>query len=455
MVKYSCLTCDKSFKQKGHYDFHMNRKTPCKKNEEQVNTIIKKLNVGLFEARSYDDVKTHYDTVLNKDKSTFRSSNDEPTPIGCIEEMLEPIPLEFWEKKDLKILDPCCGNGNFHLVIANKLRLAKNSSILHFNDINVDRLENVKTIFKDPIISNKDFLKEEFDSDYDMIVGNPPYALLMEDGSRASKNHNISSLFIKKSIDCLKDDGYLVYIVPDNWMSLSDRNKFCELLTSYQFVKLSIHKAKYWFPRVGSSFTWFILQKTLGRLPFTVEYLHKKVVHISMVSSQVSSYIPLFYSKYTQSIFRKTVDSGLEKYNVETSSDLHKYTKRQCISSTADDVFKYKLIHTPKQTVWSNRPHKFQDGWKVFISTTDTYNVFVDNCGMTQSIAFIRVDTEEEAKRICSQLLSPLYRFINNACRYGNFNNIRILQKFPISIGDPYVELGITLDEIAYIESHL
>ena len=74
---------------------------------------------------------------------------------------------------------------------------------------------------------------------------------------------------------------------------------------------------------------------------------------------------------------------------------------------------------------------------------------------MTQSIAFIKVDTEEEAKRISIQLLSPLYRFINNACRYGNFNNIRILQRLPISFGDPYVEFGITPEEIVYLESHL
>jgi hypothetical protein len=74
---------------------------------------------------------------------------------------------------------------------------------------------------------------------------------------------------------------------------------------------------------------------------------------------------------------------------------------------------------------------------------------------MTQSIAFIRVDTEQEAKSICRMLLSPLYRFLNNACRYGNFNNIRILQKFPVCNQDPYIAFGITPDEIEYIQCHL
>ena len=65
------------------------------------------------------------------------------------------------------------------------------------------------------------------------------------------------------------------------------------------------------------------------------------------------------------------------------------------ISNQKTDEFKYKLIHTPKQTVWANRPHKYQTGYKVFISTTTYYGVFVDKCGMTQSIAFIRCDNKK------------------------------------------------------------
>lgn len=455
MVKYSCLNCEKVFNQKGHYDSHINRKTPCKKDETLTISAVKKLNIGLFDSLPYEYVKRYYDNQLNKDLSTFNSSNDEPTPIGCIEEMLEPIPDEFWKQENLKILDPCCGNGNFHLVIANKLRIAGNKGCLHFNDINLKRIENVNAVFKNAFVTANDFLIDSFDNDYDLIVGNPPYALIMDNGKRASKNHSISSLFIKKSLECLKDGGYLAYIIPDNWMSLADRNTLCRILTEYQFIKLSIHKAKKWFPKVGSSFTWFVLQKKNGVDPFIVEYIHKKNEYSSVVKCQVRSYIPLFYSTFTQSIFDKTIDSKLPKYKVETSSDLHKYTKRELINDNESIEFKYRLIHTPKQTVWAKRPHKYQAGWKVFISTTDTYSAFVDNCGMTQSIAFIRCETKEMAESICEQLKSPLYKFLNNACRYGNFNNIRILQQFPISTKNPYDEFGITANEIKYIESYL
>lgn len=78
--------------------------------------------------------------------------------------------------------------------------------------------------------------------------------------------------------------------------------------------------------------------------------------------------------------------------------------------------------------VWSNKPHKYQKGYKVFISLTNQYGTFIDNCGMTQSIAFVRCKSLKEAKRIQAELNNPVYVFVNNITRYGNFNNIRVLQ---------------------------
>lgn len=129
----------------------------------------------------------------------------------------------------------------------------------------------------------------------------------------------------------------------------------------------------------------------------------------------------------------KTIDNAaLKKFDVKTSSDLHKYTKRDFIADQPSEIFKFKLIHTPSQTVYASKPHKYQEGYKVFISTTDKYQVFVDTCGMTQSIVFILCNTEEEAHLFSQVLKHPLYIFINNICRWGNFNNIRILQSFPL-----------------------
>ena len=412
---------------------------------------------------SYEELKQNFDNLLNKDKSTYKNSNDEPTPIGCIEEMLNHIPQEAWTP-DVKILDPCCGNGNFHLYALNKLKslgLSDKEIVdnnLFFNDINLARLQNVQQLYGDGAnITMMDFLRYPEDVKYDIIYANPPYAKFTKDNKRASKNHTLVRDFMSKSLRLLKDGGYMVYIIPNNWMSLADRNIVIKELTQYNFIHLDIHGAKKWFPKIGSSFTWLVMQKSKQAPTYQVECTYRGNLYRSIVSSSTRSFIPLLWTSEVQSIFSKTIEKENDKFLVETSSDLHKYTKRDMISADNDHVHKYRLIHTPKQTVYASRPHKYQAGYKCFISTTDKYSTFVDNCGMTQSIAFIKAESEAQAEKYSKILNHDLYRFLNNLCRWGNFNNIRILQRFPIPSDENniYSSFGISEKEIEFIQQVL
>ena len=414
-----------------------------------------------------NDILYHYDYILNKDKSTYKSTNDETTPLDCVKEMIESIPESFWNKQNLKILDPCCGNGNFHLIIFYKLLQHHTkdnilNNILYFNDVNKERLNNVRKYFNTSgmfnlNITNNDYIDYNDDNNYDLIVANPPYAKFLENGKRAAKNHNLIKDFLEKALTQLKPNGYLLFITPDNWMSFADRNTIISKLTSLQIIHLDIHSSKKYFKKIGSTFTWYLVENCPFYKNINITGIYNKEEYKDSVTSLKRSYIPLFYNQIVYSILSKTIDNTCcNKFKVETSSDLHKYTKRDLIQTTQDDTYKYKLIHTPKQTVYASRPHKYQEGYKVFISTTDKYGVFIDNCGMTQSIAFIRCDNEKEAFKYKEILDHPLYKFINNICRWGNFNNIRILQRFPL-INDKnkiYKELNITKEEIELIEYH-
>jgi adenine-specific DNA-methyltransferase len=494
MVNYSCKKCGKTFNQKGHYTKHLKRKTPCDNNKDNIEKIVenkfnemaKKLlkdidienktkelmsnqnNIEMGEKsihNSYEELKTYYDDTLNKDKKTFKTKNDEPTPIDCIEYMISKIPNDFWNKEDIKILDPCSGNGNFYIPILYKLREKYTDedifNKLYFNDINEERLNNIKKIFDAKNnklnITQLDFLNFKDDILYDLIVANPPYAKLLDNGKRASKNHNMIKDFIIKSLKLLKDDGYILYITPDNWMSKADRNTLIMELTKYQIIHLNIHKSKDYFPKIGSSFTWYIVQKKPFYKDIEVEGRWQGKEYTSMVPSRVRSFIPQFYNSLIDSITQKTIENtNIPKFKIETTSDLHKYTKKHLISTDKDETHKYKLIHTPKQTVYASRPHKWQDGWKVFISTTDKYGSFIDNCGMTQSIAFIRCESKEQAEQYKKLLDHELYKFINNICRWGNFNNVRILQSFPIPVDTENVWNNFLLndEEIQFIKSN-
>jgi SAM-dependent methyltransferase len=482
MSKISCEKCGKDFNSNSHYTQHQKRKTPCNENikeliEKPVQEKLKKIDPVIPESFtidtcSFDEIKKYYDENLNMDKSTYKTSNDEPTPIVCISEMISKIPADLWTKSDLSILDPCCGNGNFGIPILFELLKYHDKqtileNILEFNDINETRLENVRKVFCSETyhlqISNYDFITYNNAKKYDLIVANPPYAKLLENGKRASKNHNLIKDFIEKALSQLKPNGYLLFITPDNWMSFADRNLLIEIITGLQIIHLDIHTAKKYFKKIGSSFTWYIIQNCAFYKNMNVSGIWKKKEYTSSVVSKKRKYIPLLYNQLVQNILSKTIDNpNLKKFEVKTSSDLHKYTKKQFISDDADETHTYKLIHTPSQTVYSSKPHKYQDGYKVFISTTDKYKVFVDACGMTQSIVFILCSNEEEAKKYLQILQHPLYLFINNICRWGNFNNIRILQSFPIPTMDYkgnhqeiYDYFNITKEEIDYINANL
>lgn len=441
-------------------------------NMDILENKIKNINLNhqiSLQNSNFEDLKDYYNNVLNIDKTTYKSSNDEPTPIECIKEMISKIPDELWSRENLKILDPCCGNGNFALPVFYKLYEKKNDeknileNILEFNDINLERLENVKKIYCNDKynlqITNNDFLNYEYTQKYDLIMANPPYAKILDNGKRASKNHNLIKDFIEKSLKILKPNGYLLFITPDNWMSYADRNILISQLTELQIIHLDIHTAKRYFKKIGSSFTWYVIQNCKSYKNINVSGIWKKKYYNSSVVSCKRKYIPLLYNQIVHDILLKTIDNlDLLKFNVQTSSDLHKHTKAKFINEFKTDVYKYKLIHTPKQTVYASRPHKFQNGYKVFISTTDSYKVFIDNCGMTQSIVFILCKNKKEAEKYSIILQHPLYVFLNNICRWGNFNNIRILQNFPIAnceYDDIYKYFNITENEINYINQNL
>ena len=453
---FLCEKCGIDF-SKAKYAQHQKRKTPC----------VKPVPVTVDTA-GLEELKAYYDQTLNLDKTTYTSSNDETTPIDCIQEMISKLPADLWSKPDLTILDPCCGNGNFSLPIYFELLKHHDKrtileQILEFNDLNEGRLSQVRTVFCGDTyalqVTNHDFLAYDTPKQYDLIVANPPYAKLLENGKRASKNHNLIKLFLEKALSLLKPNGYLLFITPDNWMSFADRNVLIELLTRLQIIHLDIHSAKKYFKKIGSSFTWYVIQNCPFYKDMTVSGVWKKKEYTGSVTSGPRRYIPLFYNQQVHTILSKTIDTTLPKFDIQTSSDLHRYTKKQYIQDTMDEVYRYRLIHTPSQTVYASRPHKFQDGYKVFLSTTDKYKVFVDQCGMTQSIVFLLCSSEEQAKKYVQILEHPLYVFLNNICRWGNFNNIRILQSFPMPdkyTGNPqdiYDAFHITEEETRMIES--
>lgn len=148
---------------------------------------------------------------------------------------------------------------------------------------------------------------------FDVVVGNPPY--------RAPKDGDYSlwARFVDISADNLKEDGYLAMITPTGWMSpTADIRKGRRsvlrdifVANNLKYVNISSSIKDDYFKGIGSSFSWYIVQKN-------------KDYHGTEFDSDEGNYtidisgiqfFPLSASKLEISIISKVTGKTGEKYN--------------------------------------------------------------------------------------------------------------------------------------------
>lgn len=143
------------------------------------------------------------------------------TPEELVKEMLDKIPTSVWENPASTFLDPCMGKGTFLIDILRRLTTIYGYSVedamsrIYGYDVRVKYMNYLKRGgFKN--IFHKDFLNENIDMKFDVVVGNPPY----QDGSKVNaRAEKLWPKFIQKSTDLLDDNGVLVYVTPLSWLS--------------------------------------------------------------------------------------------------------------------------------------------------------------------------------------------------------------------------------------------
>ncbi len=249
-------------------------------NKPNIRLLLKELNLNTVklskdDSKLLNDIFKNYDfmdcddDILGFIYQSIRPQDDRKdegqyyTPKKVVKYILDKINIDLNENKDLRILDPACGSGQFlleaynilhkqykeietdekkihqkiiknHLfgfdidktaIILTKLNLflkANGNYNDEFNIISADTLKRENNLLeKNPL--------SKFNTFFDFVIGNPPWgANLSKEQKDYYKKHyeigknglNTFTLFIERCFDLLKDGAKLGFLIPEAYLKI-------------------------------------------------------------------------------------------------------------------------------------------------------------------------------------------------------------------------------------------
>ena len=260
-----------------------------------------------------------------------------------VDEMLDRIPVEMFERDDTTFMDPAMGGGQFIAGIIKRLRYnGHNDSNIAGRVCGFERADPYIAVaeYKYGIaglgtFEACDVLEKDFgDMKFDVIVGNPPYQSGKGEKGGSSA---IWRKFVKTSFNTmLSEDGVLSFVCPKLPNSSKDLG---HIFTQHQTLWVDTGVSKY-FPRVGSSFIAWAVQNTpkCSKTVFVREGLSIDLTNEAL---------PNIISKPSLSILKKIDNIGMLDMLFSESVvhvKLKEVTDTQ--SPTQSEKYRYKLRRT-------------------------------------------------------------------------------------------------------------
>ena len=236
---------------------------------------------------------------------------------------------------------------------------------------------------------------------FDVIVGNPPYN---DDGNNENgSGRSIWPKFLKKSLDFLKEDGYLSLIHPPKWRKVSSRN--WKLITEHQVHYLEMHDAKDGQKtfKCNVSFDWYVLQK---KRPYTYTIISDVERKLNKIKLYEKTWLPSFNLDLIDKLSAKGNEKSCQIINTDyygtdkswVSKDKTKEYKYPVILGYKDN--KYRLCYTSIK--------KGQFGEPKVICNSGAYlhplNDFEGKYGMNKNWFGISITSKKEGDEIVKAL---------------------------------------------------
>jgi len=383
------------------------------KQRTKLDFIIKNTS---FENDSYEKIRDINDGLFVNPKNKGKIN----TPLPLVKEMISILPEEAFEVGK-KVLDPACKNGIFLKVIhmvRQQLGQTKEEiqNDLYGFDPDPVMVSIAKHISGLKNIYIKDFIREETNMRFDVILANPPY--------QNGKDLKFYWKFIDVAKKLINHNGSILYISPKSWLYNSRQYK--DIIRSHDYSISYINldeRLQTYFPDIGSSFCiYHIVRKVIEKTKVITFDGEERNVDLRTFKGDIrEKYI---FNTMVDKIFSKLYKNG--KIIPENGKGQNSFVKEKDV--TNGYVFPvYLSSDVNRQTMWADERQKGQNSMKLIVShiinpgQSTQFSEISFEKGVGRYSFFYRTKDKNTAENIQKFFDTNMYKFIDKIKRYGRY----------------------------------